>query len=292
MKKFVDVLVSVLVCASIFTLISYLRIKISFEYYLLIFIIVFYFAGFNIRLFYNSRHQILSFSITLLTLLIFVNIITDFHEQAAIVSALVPISYILGYMWPKLKSAMKISMTILIFGLYFFSVFYFMPLAGFHALSVNRGDLQNKPALKFFQDAVLKDTADNNINNFFEEDKVYLVEFYFRNCSPCIMKERALKKLRKEIPDTSFQIIYIQNGGIDDFEIYQLTCRENGNEGNRYYDVKGSLASIMKIEGFPFELIIDKKRIVRKVSVGFDSGFENLYLKNEKSVISILLDEK
>lgn len=167
-----------------------------------------------------------------------------------------------------------------------------MPLVGFHAISVNRGDLQNKPALNFFQDAALKDTSGNSINNFLEEGKVYLVEFYFRSCPPCVMKERALKKLRKKISDTSFQIIYIQNGGIDDFEIYQLTCRESGNEGNRYYDVKGSLASTMKIEGFPFELIIDKKKIIRKVSVGFDSDFENLYLKNEKSFISILLDEK
>src|SRR5690606_32134032 len=107
--------------------------------------------------------------------------------------------------------------------------------------------------------------------------KVYLIEFYFKNCSPCILKEPVLEKLKVNLDSNFFSVIYVQNGAIDSYETFLETCKEKGST-NRLYDISGELSNRLNIEGYPSEIIVDKNGMIRYSSTGFGNDLAKYYL--------------
>jgi len=291
MKKVTDVIAAIISCIGIFTLASFLDNESQTFISLFVYITLFFLSGLIIRKFYNNKHLVLSFSIILFSLEVFVFLIGDFPGRIAMSIIAMSLSYIMGYMWLKWRISLKIASCLILMIFYFSSVFYFMPQIINRNLFFKHNNLKNNSALNYFNNVELKDTLGNTYQDVFKKNKVYLIEFYFRNCWPCVIKEDALEKLREEIPDSSFQIIYIQNGKIDDFESYLETCREKKNSTIRYYDNNGILSSNLKLKGYPFGMVIDKAGKIRQTENGFGPEVADLFLDKEIPLIKVLLNE-
>ncbi len=121
--------------------------------------------------------------------------------------------------------------------------------------------------------------------------KVYLIDFFFNNCPPCRAKEPYLQQIAKEISNQNFEVLYVESGKLDSYNTYRRNYERLG--GKVLYDTHNTLIDSLKIEGYPFELIIDKKGKVRHINKGFDANTQvgSLYVTNTKGKIQKLLDE-
>lgn len=292
MKKIVDIIVVVIVGASVFTLTSYTNIFGEFYISNAAYLTAFFLSGLIIHSYYNRKYVVVTFCAVIFTLLISIFVIVkDFLPINILQAISVCLAFSLGYLWMNWKPVKKVGSVLVLIGFYLLGTLYIVPHYKYSLISKVQDEYLNKQAGSFFKNVSLKDTTGTFINDFLGEDKVTLVDFYFRNCMPCRLKEKALERLRVEIPDTSFRIVYVQNGNLDEFGTYLRTCREHKNTDNRFYDVGGTLASNLNIQGFPFELVIDKKGIIRQTSSGFASEASGLYVNKKKSFITGLLNE-
>ena len=291
MKKVADILISIITGIAIFTLVSYTNSLGPFSVVNASYIIGFFISGLIISMYYNKRHVLISFCAIILILLISVFIVGDFLVLTILHAIALCFGFSLGYLWMRLKPGNRVGPGVILIGFYLLAVFYIVPHYEYRIISKTKGIFENKQATIFFKNVELKDTTGSMKKDLLEEGKVSLVEFYFKNCMPCWLKEKALSRLRKEISDTSFRIIYIQSGEIDDFNTSLLTCRETKSKANRFYDVNGALSSNLSIKGFPFELIIDKKGYIRQTSNGFSQDVAGIYINERKTFIKSLLHE-
>lgn len=234
----------------------------------------------------------IAFCAVVLALLSSVFIIGDFLVLVSLHAIALCLGFSFGYLWVKRKPVKRAGSAIILAGFYLLAAFYIVPHYKYRLISKSKGEFVNKQASSFFKNVGVKDTTGSMNNDFLKKGKVSLVEFYFKDCIPCWLKEKALDRLHKEISDTSFRIIYIQNGNIDDFNTYLLTCRDNENEEKRFYDVNGALSANLNINAFPFELIIDKKGLIRQTTNGFAHGIADIYISKKKSFITELLYEE
>ncbi len=292
MKRTTDAILAVIVSVAVFALSSYSNVLEHFFITNALYIGLYFISGLVISLYYDQRLTIILFITT--TFLLFVSVVfANKGLDVRLVLHLISIflSFILGYRWLKLKDTIRIGFAFVMIGFYFFSIFYIYPASTYKKLSANRHDLINESAKTFFADAVLKNTSNQQINPLIK-NSVYLIEFYFKNCIPCRIKEKVLKQLRSEIPDSAFKIIYIQDGQIDNYDVYLQTCNELGNPENRFYDMDGGLSENLKISGYPFEIIVDKKGEIRHSVLGYGNEITSFYINSEKSIIKNLLNEK
>jgi thiol-disulfide isomerase/thioredoxin len=110
----------------------------------------------------------------------------------------------------------------------------------------------------------------------FPTGKIYLLEFYFYRCPPCRAKHASLQEIDAMTDNNDVEIIYIDNGKIDevaDFH-YRLSKTEK-----QYYDSAALLINQLQIKSFPFEIIIDKKGVIRYVSKGYDKDKKEEYIR-------------
>lgn len=106
--------------------------------------------------------------------------------------------------------------------------------------------------------------------------KIYLLEFYFHRCPPCRAKHPALQEIDAMTDNREVEIIYIDNGDIDD--VVDFNKRLSRME-KQYYDSAALLINQLQIKSFPFEIIIDKKGTIRYVSKGYDKDKKEEYIR-------------
>jgi thiol-disulfide isomerase/thioredoxin len=152
------------------------------------------------------------------------------------------------------------------------------------ALPANKTTISNI----FSNVSLMKDDADFTLAA--TGNKVYLVDFFFNNCRPCRAKEPYVLALEKAVNDSNFQVLYIESGKLDSYEVYKQNYERL--HGKVLYDKGNKLIDSLKIEGFPFEIIIDKKGVVRHISNGFgNDDLGNKYVQQTKEKIQKLLHE-
>lgn len=192
---------------------------------------------------------------------------------------------LLGYYWIRIRIVIRIVFLLLIitFGYLYLTIIY--PSTSFSSIQQKDSDLKGKSIDQFLTGINLQYRGDPSIQPF-TKGKVYLVEFYFKNCAPCILKHADLQKLNSALVNQEFEIVYIDNGAIDKWDNFY----EKGipTEIQRY-DSAGLLARKLNITAYPFEIIIDKEGIIRYISQGHNDRIQNWYVGETIKKIKPLL---
>jgi AhpC/TSA family len=291
-KKIVDSILVIIAGIAVYTLGSYSNVLHYFSIANAVYMILYFISGLIINAYYNHKLTVTLFiSVTFLLLASVVFVKRGIDTQLMIYSASIFSSFVLGYSWKKWSNPKRMGLAFCLAIFYFLSIFYIYPAKTYKTISTARNDLINENFQNFFNNISLKNTSGHEGNSLFTKDNVYLIEFYFKNCTPCRLKEKALTQLRNEISDSSFKIIYIEDGKIDNYDTYLLACKELGSNGNRYYDVDGNLSENLKVEGYPFEVVIDKKGKIRNTLSGYGHDITDYYLRSQKNIIEKLLNE-
>lgn len=136
-----------------------------------------------------------------------------------------------------------------------------------------------------FLSSVSLQTAAGNVIDPFPTGKIYLLEFYFHRCPPCRAKHAALQEIDAMTDNSNVEVVYIDNGGID--EVADFKNRLSKKE-KQYYDSAALLIDRLQIKSFPFELIIDKKGMIRYVSKGYDKDNKDEYIRRTLAKIESL----
>ncbi len=193
--------------------------------------------------------------------------------------------YFLGYFWIRIKIFAKIFSAFLIFSLLMLNLKVIFPHYAISIIDKTNSVLIGQPLDKFMNNVGIQ-TKTNTLSTPFEKSKIYLLEFYFENCPPCKIKAKDLLQLGS-LSLNNFEIIYIDNGAID--KLSDFMQKDFMNNQKHYYDRAGQLTKNLNINNFPFEIIIDQSGIIRYVSIGYDSGIQNSYIKQTINKIKTLL---
>ncbi len=198
------------------------------------------------------------------------------------------ISYYTGYKTYDLKPFYKFA-SITILGVFFYTtLFLIRPVFIFKSL--DKSILTNIHVNDLISNTKVIDNNGSYKPIDFIKGNVYLIEFYFKNCAPCKIKNPIIMDLKEKINHPNFYIIYIQSGLADDFSTYIETCKEEGSL-NRFYDKNDSIANRLKVNGYPTEFIIDKNGFIRYTLNGFSDNIKEVYLAENIFKIKTLLDE-
>jgi thiol-disulfide isomerase/thioredoxin len=136
-----------------------------------------------------------------------------------------------------------------------------------------------------FLSGVSLQTATGNVTDPFPVGKIYLLEFYFYRCPPCRAKHPALQEIDAMMKDSDVEIIYIDNGKIDDVADFHYRVSKTEKQ---YYDSAALLIKQLQIKSFPFEMIIDKKGMIRYVSKGYNKDKKEEYIRKTIARITSL----
>lgn len=120
--------------------------------------------------------------------------------------------------------------------------------------------------------------------------KIVVINFWFESCAPCIAELPALNKLAAEYADKD--VVFIAFGRDSESEIKNFLSSRKFN----YKMVSGKFDISMEycvISGWPMNMVLDKKGIVRYIKAGgtTDKSAENLEYDNMKPVIEKYLSK-
>lgn len=293
MKKTIEVFIAILLSASIFIGASYFN---SFQHFyigLVAYLCFYFLSGIIIGNYYNARRYLYPF--------IFVTggfIITALWKRnfsgldVYLISAFIIAAFALGFYFKRLALSRKIIFGLAATAAYFLVSFWVYPKQNLKIIQSGNSELIGKNINIFFREVswlnVSKDTVPTNIL----DGKVCLIEMYFQNCGPCRIKDPVLKQLEQHYAgDNRMKVIYLQNGAIDDFDVYSKRDDVVHSRLTRFYDVNGAFCKNVKSEGYPFELIVDKDGIIRHVSLGYANEINKMYYKETLDKINLLINE-
>ncbi|HRI23885.1 MAG TPA: TlpA disulfide reductase family protein [Ferruginibacter sp.] len=138
---------------------------------------------------------------------------------------------------------------------------------------------------------ILVDTAGANMGDVFYTNKVVLLDFWFRGCKPCYDKMPVLKKIADVYGGNNNVAILAVNIGVgDSFEEFRNEIRISKFGVQQYYLKDTSLLRKLRFDGYPSEIILDRKGQVIRSHSGFDKSIENVYFKSRLNVIDSLLN--
>lgn len=122
--------------------------------------------------------------------------------------------------------------------------------------------------------------------------KATMLELYFVKCPPCKMKLAAIKELYTQLQSKDFQVFFICDGSLTDYNAFQNNAKENNCDGfSFFYDSKNSICdSIVHGNGYPLEILLNKTN-VHSFHYGFSEYSKKPYIKDELSEIKNILNE-
>jgi hypothetical protein len=195
--------------------------------------------------------------------------------------------YFLGYYWSGIKLPAKALFLCLIIGFIIVDKYIIYPRYYFSYMNLHNSVLIGQHVTKFLQNVHLQNQS-TYIDNPFEKNKVYLVEFYFNNCPPCKKKEKDLKKINN-LGIENFEIVWVDNGALDSLsEFMKADFKDNQNH---FYDNAGQFARNLNIRSFPFEIMVDQSGNIRHVFDGYASDLQTSYINETVKKIKTLLHE-
>ena len=264
-----------LVSAAIYTLSKFLNTFFSIQIIVWGTILLYSLSGIALGLFFTKTKVVLTFIITTIVLEISVLILRPHLFQELTVFGFLCFSFISGFFIYKRKSLVIFLWIILIFaaGIFTFKVYPERILTMPVALEKKLLDINIENAL-LNTNLLTFNHVSPDLKTFLKT-KVTLIDFYFADCPPCIIKRRALLKL-KEAANDKVQILLIDNGAIDSFTKFTTTHTDNLPI---FYDSAGVLIRNLYIKSFPFEIILDKRGQIKFVSLGYAESLDEVYLK-------------
>jgi thiol-disulfide isomerase/thioredoxin len=199
--------------------------------------------------------------------------------------------FVLGYFFRSIGVFKKIAFIGLVTAFAYFNTAFIYPRFVLNRISNKDFALKSNMPIKTLFSNVSLIKGDTNFIMPATGNTVYLIDFFFNNCAPCRAKEPYVLQVEKAVNDTNFEVLYIESGKYDTYEVYK---KNYGRLlGKVLYDKGNQLSDSLKIDGYPFEIILDKKGIVRYVSAGFDNstGVPEKYVQQTKEKIQQLLYE-
>ncbi len=292
MKKALDVMIISIICSSVFVAASAFR---AFQINSIALIgpsWLYFLVGLALRTYYKQQQiVILFFGITVLWSSSMLLLPKIPNIQFILITNLLIIANLsLGYFFSSLPKIGKYLSFIAMIGLVYYLSFIYMPKDTAQKRMAVYSNLNSKPFVEFMPNTTLKDTSNNLVANYFQKDTIYLIEFFFKNCAPCRMKEKILPKVSEAFKNQPFKIIYVDNAEIDDFQSFTEGARKKAYAEN-FYDEKNILIQNLKIQGFPLEIILDKKGVIRHTYHGYSFDDDNEYFTITTNKIKNLLNE-
>lgn len=124
------------------------------------------------------------------------------------------------------------------------------------------------------------------------KNKVVLLNFTWRSCGQCILKQPTYEKVTKKYEtNTDFFALEIDLGQFDSLEQARTFSRKYPNDLTWAYDPKNTLAYQLLFQGAPHEVLIDKKGKVRYMNAGFNGNMKLDYEERLSALINKLLNE-
>lgn len=122
--------------------------------------------------------------------------------------------------------------------------------------------------------------------------KVIMLDFYFNNCSPCRKKLPDLVRLKKHyIENKDFVLLAVHRGGSESFSDFLSILKDFPKELNYLYDSSSMAEKYLGINGYPFEILIDKSGHIREQFEGYTDDVSLIYEQKTIKKIDALLNE-
>jgi peroxiredoxin len=289
-KEYLDYFICVVIAVGFFTLASFANTINNLNYNVAAKFLIYFFYALLLKKYYGKRMYLIGMLVSLILLL---QLLWPFNDHAVRYTfpnySFALFGVLMALFWNKINLILKLLAIAIVAGFAWVNSNIIYPSFAMKTCTKNKSELIGNEIKDYVNSTSLKNST-NSTMPFFNKGKVYLIEFYFNSCLPCRLKEPALKNIKTEFKDQDFQLFNIQNGGIDSLSKFIESCKINGFE-NRLYDSSGIFAHNLNIESFPYEIIIDKKGIIRYVFAGFGEGIDAQYNKETSKKINQLLNE-
>lgn len=166
-----------------------------------------------------------------------------------------------------------------------FAIFYLFVFPQMDVVAANQSLYINQQYL--LDNTIVTDKKGKKLE--FEKGEISVLNFTFINCRPCRAKSASYDQLKNHFRKDKSVKFYT----IHEVEGYESFKEYYAKVSNAYHDQDGLLADKLNCnDGFPTELVIDKKGIIRNQFDGFNDRMANDYLKNRISLINKLKNEK
>ncbi len=292
MKKILDFIIVILAGTCLFAASSVFRFFHINSVALLGPSLLYFLTGISLRVYYDKQRIVSLFFAT--TILWSVGVLllpgSPNIQIILITGFLIMTNLSLGYFFNSFSKMAKYFVCISMVSLISYLALSYMPKDTAQKRMTVYSNLIGKSFTEFISNTVLKDTTDNRVKYEFKKDSIYLLEFFFKSCAPCKMKEKILPRIAQEFKNLPFKIIYIDNAEIDDFQSFTEGARGKMYAEN-FYDEKNILIQNLKVQSFPLEVIIDKKGVIRHTYSGYSFDDDNEYFKITTNKIKDLLNE-
>ncbi len=131
-------------------------------------------------------------------------------------------------------------------------------------MKCGKGQLEKASSFK------LRNLAGREVSLDQFKGKVVLLDFWATWCEPCRMTMPLLEKLQKDNPK-GFTLLAINLG--DSADTVREYVRAQNISSEVLLDEDGAVGSAYGAEGIPFQVLIDKNGIIRRVKMGGDPLF-------------------
>lgn len=112
------------------------------------------------------------------------------------------------------------------------------------------------------------------------KNKTVLIEYWYLDCYPCMLKMPSLQLLAHKVSsDTTIKIITVINGKLDSLDkVKEFLERHPEIQIPVLYDKSNTIRNLIKIEGYPLELIIGKDGTIMERHDGFNKDERLIYV--------------
>lgn len=158
---------------------------------------------------------------------------------------------------------------------------------------LRKGDKEVRTAIMPTFSNIFTDTAGNKITNSFFQNRVVVLDFWFKGCKPCYDKMPVLERIATKYRMNKNVAILAVNIGIQDsFEEFKSDPIVHLFEVPEFYLLDTSLLRILEFEGYPSEIILSREGAIVKKHSGFDKSLVDVYYKSRLKIIDSLLNQK
>lgn len=171
------------------------------------------------------------------------------------------------------------------------AMYFVIPYAIYYGIFSHQYSKRDFPKDYNFVDAQGKAYQQDFFNN-----KVVLLEYWTTNCGACIDKFAYTDKITENLTQKDQVVVLALNAGfrenIEDFRKFLSKHQARYPKLTFLMDTANYTARNLGIDGFPHEIILDKKGNIRDELSGFSIQYKALYISDRAKILQTLIDEK
>ncbi|HEX6849715.1 MAG TPA: TlpA disulfide reductase family protein [Chitinophagaceae bacterium] len=167
---------------------------------------------------------------------------------------------------------------------FLFITFYYTP----HLL-FNRNREKISPSSSVYDKLNFSNLNDTPFDKNRLRNKILFIDNWFLSCYQCNLKLPSLQALYEKIQsDSTILILSVINGNIDSLnKVVEFVNKNKEFKFQILYDKENSLGKLIKVDGYPIELIIDKSGFMRERHDGFNKDERLIYVNETlKKIVS------